>query len=161
MRCCPICGGNEYVDSGASTPWGEWINLPCECMIAKQGKRGSCRGTTTIKGSDMCDLTTEVLVDDCVEYLFNNLEIKDGECHERSVDKEDYDRMFKQWLSETLCDLCGKCEDIGYYRGGGRKGLGEEESLFDEYWKKASLNIADTGLSVADVADAFKAGCAL
>jgi DnaJ-class molecular chaperone len=27
---CPECVGVGVIDSGGSTPWGEWINLPCE-----------------------------------------------------------------------------------------------------------------------------------
>ena len=71
----------------------------------------------------MCDLTVEVLVDDAVEFVFSQLEKKDDECRTQAADADDYDRLFKKWLSETLCDLAGKCEDMGYYRGGGRQGI--------------------------------------
>jgi len=26
---CGTCGGEGVLDSGGSTPWGEWINIPC------------------------------------------------------------------------------------------------------------------------------------
>jgi hypothetical protein len=80
---------------------------------------------TARKGDDvaMCDLTVEVLVDDAVEFVFSQLEKKDDECRTQAADADDYDRLFKKWLSETLCDLAGKCEDMGYYRGGGRQGI--------------------------------------
>jgi len=71
----------------------------------------------------MCDLTVEVLVDDAVEFIFSQLEKKDDECRTKAADQDDYERLFKKWLSEMLCDLAGKCEDMGYYRGGGAEGL--------------------------------------
>lgn len=30
---CEICGGLGAVDSGGVTPWGEFIELPYECLI--------------------------------------------------------------------------------------------------------------------------------
>jgi hypothetical protein len=74
----------------------------------------------------MCDLTVEVLVDDAVEFIFGQLEKKDDECRTQAADADDYDRLFKKWLSETLCDLAGKCEDMGYYRGGGKTNREDE-----------------------------------
>lgn len=65
----------------------------------------------------MCDSTVEVLVNDVVEFIFSQLESKDDECRTQAADADDYDRLFKKWLNETLCDLAGKCEDLGYYRG--------------------------------------------
>jgi len=26
---CLECGGDGHFDSGGTTPWGEWINVPC------------------------------------------------------------------------------------------------------------------------------------
>jgi hypothetical protein len=71
----------------------------------------------------MCDLTVEVLVDDAVDFIYSQLEKKDDECRTQAADADDYDRLFKKWLSETLCDLAGKCEDLGYYRAGGTEGI--------------------------------------
>lgn len=65
----------------------------------------------------MFDSTVKVLVDDAVEFIFSQLEAKDEECRTQAADADDYDRLLKKWLSETLCDLAGKCEDLGYHRG--------------------------------------------
>jgi hypothetical protein len=32
MRPCNVCGGSGAVDSGGSTPWGEFVLVPCECQ---------------------------------------------------------------------------------------------------------------------------------
>jgi hypothetical protein len=29
---CGFCMGTGVVDSGGSTPWGEWIDAPCGCL---------------------------------------------------------------------------------------------------------------------------------
>jgi hypothetical protein len=32
LKQCPECGGKGSADSGGSTPWGAWIEIPCtEC----------------------------------------------------------------------------------------------------------------------------------
>jgi hypothetical protein len=67
----------------------------------------------------MCDLSIEVLVDDVVEFIFDQLEKKDNEFRTQAADQNDYERFFKKWLSETLCHLAEKCEDFGAYRTGG------------------------------------------
>lgn len=34
---CPTCGGEGVIDSGGSTPWGSWIDIPCPSCRPDQG----------------------------------------------------------------------------------------------------------------------------
>lgn len=166
MKChSEKCVGNKsdiadcdcgYFDSlrKSQNPQGE-----CSGVSSSWVQIGQDEGVPVYSEVDMCDLTIEVLVDDCVDYLSDSIGIKDVELHEVAEDKEDYERLFKQWLKETLCNLAGKCEDMGYYRGGGREGIEDAiESRWSAYWEKAGSNIGPEGISVSDVREAFEAG---
>jgi hypothetical protein len=75
------------------------------------------------KAEAMCDLDSEVLVDDAVGFIFSQLDAKHEECITAATGPEDYDRLFKHWLKEVVTDLVNKCEDLAYYREGGTEGL--------------------------------------
>jgi hypothetical protein len=76
----------------------------------------------------MCDLSIDVFVDDAVDFLYDSMEEKEAEFRAQASDADDYDRMYKKWLSEVLLRLAESCHDFGYYRGGGTEGLGDDNS---------------------------------